>query len=279
MNVYATLDETRRYLGLSAAQTADDDLLLVLLDAAARLIDDYTGRHFYPARSTHLFSYQDPALLLLDDDLLALHTLTNGDGTAFAASAYHLQPATAPVKSSVALDLTACVFVHPGDPVDAISVDGTWGFHPDWASAWADSGDSVQDDPLGASATTLSVQDADGLDAGGHWARFAAGHLVRIEDEYLHVRGVDAGTNTLTVARGVNGTTAASHAQSTAIAVYQPPAAIRQVCLRVASWLYRQKDAGFVHITGGLRGQVIVPPALPDDVRQILAPYVRLRVA
>jgi len=47
----------------------------------------------------------------------------------------------------------------------------------------------------------------------------------------------------------------------------------------VVSWLYKQKDAGFVQSAGSLRGQVVVPPALPGDVQQILAPYVRVRVA
>lgn len=104
------------------------------------------------------------------------------------------------------------------------------------------------------------------------------GQLLRIEDEYLHGLAINTTTNTLTVARGVNGTTAASHAQSTAIDVYAIPADIRGVCLRIASWLYKQPDAGFVQATGGLRGALAVPPALPDDVQRLLAPYVRVRV-
>jgi hypothetical protein len=279
VNVYANLEEVRRYLALASSQTTDDDLLLMLLGAASRLIEGYTGRCFYPARQTDTYSYDAPALLLLRRDLLSLHTLTNGDGSPISASDYHLHPAGESVKSSVVLDRTQVVFTHTGDPVDAISVDGTWGCHPGWATAWADSGDSVQDDPLSSSATTLTVGDADALDPTGSWARFAVGQLLRIEDEYLHVLAINTTTNVLTVARGVNGTTAASHAQDTTIEVYQPPQDVRQACLRVASWLYKQKDAGFVQAAGSLRGQITIPPALPDDVQQILAPYVRVRVA
>jgi len=279
MNTYATLADLRQVLGLTGAQTQDDDLLLRLVDAASRLIERHTGRRFYPARRLHRYTVGDPAILPLRDDLLALASLTNGDGTPIAPEACHLHPSDGPVWTIIALDRTRAAFVHTGDPVDAIALDGTWGYHPDWPHAWAGSGDAVIDDPLAADATALSVADADGAAEDGSAPRFAAGHLLRVGDEYLHVLAVDAATNVLTVARGANGTTAASHSQGTPIAVYRVPADVRQVCLRVAAWLYKQKDAGFVQATGGLRGQIAVPPALPDDVVQILAPYARVSVA
>ncbi|MBP8973061.1 MAG: hypothetical protein KBH93_04230 [Anaerolineae bacterium] len=270
--IYATLDGARRYLGLAADQTGDDDLLLVLLGAASRLIEGYAGRRFYPQRATRRYTASDPFRLLLGADLLALHSLTNGDGSAIPLDAVHLEPANEAVSACLLLDRTRAAFVHGGDPLGAIAVEGTWGYHPAWADAWQDSGDGVQDDPLAADAVTLTVSDATG-------AGFAVGQLLRIGEEYLHLLAVDALTDTLAVARGANGTAAASHAQGAAIAIYTPPEDVRQACLRVTHWLYKQPDAGFVQRTGGLRGEVIVPPALPDDVRQILEPLVRVRVA
>lgn len=270
-NIYATLDGARRYLGLAADQT-DDDLLLLLLGAASRLIEGYAGRRFYPQRATRHYTASDPFRLLLGADLLALHSLTNGDGRAIPLDAVHREPVDEPVSACLLLDRTRVAFVHGGDPVGAIAVEGTWGYHPAWADAWQDSGDSVGDDPLAADALTLTVSDAAG-------AGLAVGQLIRIGEEYLHVLGVDALTDTLSVARGANGTAAASHTQGAAIALYAPPEDVRQACLRVTHWLYKQPDAGFVQRTGGLRGEVIVPPALPDDVRQILEPLVRVRVA
>jgi hypothetical protein len=278
LNIYATLTDLRRYLSLTSAQTDDDGLLLTLLGAAARLIDAYTGRRFYPVRQAHPFTYDDPALLLLHDDLLTLHSLTNGDGSALSSAVYHLHPSAVSVKSSIVLDRTQAVFTHDGDPVDAISVDGTWGYHPDWSNAWASSGDSVQDNPLTSSATLITVTDADAPESTGYGQRFAVGQLLRLESEYVHVLAVNTTQNKLTVARGVNGTTAASHAQDTAIDIYRPPEDMRQVCLRVATWLYKQQDAGFSLAAGSLRGQMIVPAALPEDVQQVLAPYMRVRV-
>ena len=279
MNRYATLAEIRRHLGLDAAQTDDDDRLLMMLEAASRLIDAYAGRRFYPVRQTIRYTCESPGLLLLRDDLLVLHRLTNGDGTVLSPDVCHLHPAAAAVKSSIRLDRTRAVLTHDGDPVDAIEVEGTWGYHPGWPDTWADSGDSVQDNPLAADATSLTVTDADAPDVTGHGQRFAAGQLLSVEDEYMHVLAVDTTTNVLTVARGANSTTAAAHAQDTPITIYRPPADIRQVCLRVTTWLYRQQDAGFAVAAGSLRSQIIVPAALPDDVRQILAPYARVQVS
>lgn len=278
MNVYATLTGLRRVLALSSTQTDDDELLLSLLQTASRLIDGYTGRQFFPVQATRTYTVQNPATLLLDADLLALSSLTNGDGTTIPTAAVHVEPSGMAVASSLVLDRTQSAFTHDGDPVAALSVAGTWGYHPDWSNAWAGSGDTVQDDPLSSSATTLTVSDADAAQATGYGQRFAVGQLLRIEDEYLHVLAINTTTNTLTVARGVNGTTAASHAQDTAIDVYAIPADVQSACLRIASWLYKQPDAGFVQAAGGLRGALMVPPALPEDVQQILAPYVRVRV-
>jgi hypothetical protein len=271
-NIYATLDEARRYLGLAAGQTSDDDLLLALLGAASRLIEGYAARRFYPQRATRHYTASDPFRLLLGADLLALHSLTNGDGSAIPLDAVHREPANEAVSACLLLDRTRAAFVPGTAPLGAIAVEGTWGYHPAWADAWPDSGDSVQDNPLAADALTLTVSDAGG-------AGFAAGQLLRIGEEYLHALAVNALTNTLSVARGANGTAAASHDQGAAIALYRPPEEVRQACLRVTHWLYKQPDAGFVQRTGGLRGEVIVPPALPDDVRQILEPLVRVRVA
>jgi hypothetical protein len=271
LNTYATLTDLRHRLGLTASQTADDGLLLSYLVAASRLIDAYTGRHFYPVRETRFYTYQHAAQLLLDADLLTLHTLSNG--SIIPLDACHILPGV------LVLDQTQAVFTSGADPVDSISVTGLWGFHTDWERAWIASDDSIQNNPLSANILSVMVNDIDGMDLTGYQARFAVGQLLRLEDEYVCVRAIAIDTNVLTVERGVNGTTAANHAQGTPIDVYQPPEDVKQACLRVASWLYKQKDAGFVQAAGNLRGQMVVPPALPDDIQQILAPYLRIRVA
>ncbi len=55
------------------------------------------------------------------------------------------------------------------------------------------------------------------------------------------------------------------------------PEDIKQATLRTATWLYRQKDttADSDRPLMTNDGVTIMPSALPNDVRQILAPYVR----
>ena len=122
---------------------------------------------------------------------------------------------------------------------------GTWGWHDHWSAAWRDSDDVVKDAALGATHTTVSVNDSQGDDAEGQSPRFQVGQLLKIEDEYLRIIAItiNAGSDDeLAVLRGVNGTTAASHLQLTAISTYQPPRDITRLCLRWAAWLYREPD-------------------------------------
>ena len=266
---YANLTDLRRALGLTAAQTADDALLGDLLEASTRLIEAHTGRWFAPVMATRLYSFVASDYVPLDADLLKLNGITHPGG-AIALSDVHLEPLNAAVKTLITLDPGAVALTHSGDPVGAVGVVAVWGFHPTWNTAWIVSDQSVDDDPLTSAAQTLTVLDS---------APFSVGNLLSIEGEYLRVLAVNTDTHTLTVARGVNGSNAAEHARETPISIYAPPADVRQACLRLASWLYRQKDVGFAQAMGGLRGQAIVPSALPEDVQQILMPYVRIRVS
>lgn len=279
MNTYATLEQLRRSLGLGAAQHADDDLLIGALEAASRLVERHTGRVFYPWRQVQVYTCSNPTALLLRDDLLVLHDLINGDGTTIPAEAARLCPANEAVRSSIVLNRSQAAFTYIDEPLDAITVDGTWGFHPEWDTAWAPSGDTVQDAALDADTPAITVADADGALPGSGEPRFSVGRLLRIGEEYLHIRAVDTSQNRLTVTRGANGTAASAHPQGSAIELYLPPDDVRQACLRVAAWLYKQRDAGYVQAAGALRGQIVVPPALPEDAAQILGPLVRVRVA
>ena len=97
---------------------------------------------------------------------------------------------------------------------------------------------------MSATETTITVSDVDA----GTTPRFQVGQLLRIEDEYLHLIAIDTESNFLTVKRGVRGTTATTHANSTAIDIYQMPSDVAQVALRWALWLYREPDSFSVAI-------------------------------
>jgi hypothetical protein len=238
----ATLHQLRQRLGLAAAETADDARLLAALQAAAAQIERAAGRRFCPRLATieHHANPRYSAELLLDDDLLELSGLTNGDGSAISLNDVVTLPAEGPIA---VLRLTGgVVFVWDETPLRAVSVAGTWGWHDRWAEAWRNSSDTVQNNPLSAGATTITVADADGADAENESPRFQAGHLIRIDSEYVRVLAVNTTTNVLTVQRGAAGTTAASHTQNTAIYTYQPPLDAQMLHLRWSAWLYKEPD-------------------------------------
>lgn len=240
MYTITSLYQLRQRLGLAASDTADDPRLLVALQSAAAHLERLVGRRFCPRIAALRHDFTNSAELLLDDDLLELTALTNGDGSSIPSQNILRLPESGPAG---VLRLTGgSVFTWTQTPVQAISVTGIWGWHDRWSAAWRESADIVQNNPLSANATSLMVSDADGADGDGETPRFQIGHLIRIESEYLRVLAVNTTSNTLTVQRGVNGSTAASHVQNTTIQVYQPPADIDALALRWAAWLYREAD-------------------------------------
>ncbi|MBL8160790.1 MAG: hypothetical protein JNJ61_02315 [Anaerolineae bacterium] len=262
MYTLATLDHLRAHLGLLASETSDDPRLLRMLQAASAQIERMAGRRFSPRRAALQHDYSDARQLLLSDDLLEPLHILNGDGSSIVLTDVIAVPDEAPYSL---LRLTGgSAFTWTLVPVQAITVTGIWGWHDRPAEMWRGSGDSVQDNPLSSSTTSLTVLDADGADALGQSPRFQVGHLLKIEDEYLRVLAVNAATNSLTVQRAVNGTAPAAHALGTPIYTYQPPGDINALALRWAAWLYKQADA---------------IQSAPDDLLFALTALRRLRAA
>ena len=241
MYTIATLHDLRQHLNLADSDTDSDQDLLTALGQASHIIESLTNRRYCPFVESRAASIdtEHPTELILPDDLLSLTSLTNGDGSDISLSDVELVPNRADLPASLLHLINGLSFTYSESPINAVSIGGTWGWHDRWSQAWRNSGDTVQDNPLSAGATSLSVSDADGMDVDGFSPRFQVGHLLQIESEYLRVIGVDTGTNQLTVQRGDNGTTASSHAQSTVIETYQPVPAIRDLCVRYAELLFK----------------------------------------
>ena len=53
------------------------------------------------------------------------------------------------------------------------------------------------------------------------------------------------------------------------------PADVKQACIRLASYMYRKKDAQMYDVTAIEAGVVIRPFGMPPDIKAILKPYVR----
>jgi hypothetical protein len=233
----ASLEMLRAQLGLAASDSSEDTRLLRALEAASLGIERKTNRRFIPrlASILHSIDPRKPTELSLREDLLELQSVTNGDGSSISLSDIET------LSNGALRLLNGAAFVYEDSPQDAVQVTGIWGYHPHWLKAWLSSGDTVQDNPLSSSATSLTVVDTDA----GNPPRFQVGQLLKIENEYLRVTAINTGTNVLTVERGAEGTTTAAHVLSTPISIYQVPEDIALLAIRWALWLYREADDGY----------------------------------
>ena len=279
-NAYVDLDTIKGGGGLSITGTAQDAALRSLLERASRAVDRASNRHFYVLVATRTFNGGGRELLV--PDLVSIDTdglKTDDDQdrtfeTTWASTDYLLAPANAdPANGSnpasrpytnVMVDTEAGSKGAFPAGRRTVQIAGQWGF---WRHT-VDSGDTVQDNPLSASAATLNVTDG---------TSFAVGQTLLIESEQLSITAI--ASNALTVQRGVNGSTAASHAQSTAISIFQYPAEVVQATLMQAIRWWRRKDSAYGGHLGfpQVRPESAVPGVDPD-VAQMLYPFLRLPV-
>lgn len=126
---YATLADVKQFIGGSSS--TDDDLIETFIGRVSRWIDRKTGRWFYPKTQTrkfHAVDNVDHRALLLDEPLLTITTLTNGDGEVITSDEYVLEPTNSSPKAVIKLLASSGVsWTYQTDPEEAISVAGTWG--------------------------------------------------------------------------------------------------------------------------------------------------------
>ena len=235
MYTIATLNDLRRHLHLADQDSADDDELMRTLQEASHLIESLTGRRFCPHVETRavLLDPANPRELILPADLLELHAISDGGGP-IDIEEILLLPGDRDAPASVLRRRDNGRFNSSDGRADAVSVEGVWGWHDRWSTAWRDSGDSVGDSTLGANASLINVSDAAAADQDGRRPRFQIGQLLRIDREYLRVTAIDPARQQLTALRGVQGSAAGSHRRGSRIHIYAPAPSIRDLTLRYA---------------------------------------------
>lgn len=147
-----------------------------------------------------------------------------------------------------------------------VTIAGIWGFHSDYANAWAHVDDLVGN--ITASVTSLTVADVDGGDLYGQTPRISAGNLLRIGTEYLEVLATNTTTNVVTVRRGVNGSTAAAHTTGDDVEVWQVEESLLRIARQVA-FMYARRGA-FESSTVTDFGVVNFPSDILSEIRGIM---------
>jgi hypothetical protein len=274
-NSYVSVDTLKSSSVLNVTGAGDDTRLRMLLENVSRQVDRYCNRHFFALSLTKKFD-GDGTIGLLVPDLVSVDSngLKTDDDldrvfeTTWASTDYLLLPSNADPATAgnpqsrpynrVEVDVDAGTKSKFPAGRETVQVTGQWGWWrhpkraPETANAIADS-------------TTTSVTVSARTDV-------EAGHTILIDSEQMYVKSYS--TNTLTVVRGVNVTTAASHGGAAAIDIYEYPGPVVEAAIIQAARLWRRKDSAFATTTGFPEtGQAMVSNRMDPDVMLLLGQY------
>ena len=261
-HTYATADDLRDYLAgtsYSSGWTSDAGSIRRILEAASRRIDDYCGGGtFGPLTETRHYdigsgslrnspqyqavaitdaiktSMSTPGVVPLDGWIVSPTTVTAYGGTDRATSEtltegynadYWLMPYNSAPKTILKLNEDTTKGFDAGQ--QTLSILGSWGYTADTVSV-------TTSDLIGSTtATSVSVTSATDL---------GPAQTILIDSEQLYVTAISG--NTLTVERGVNGSTADSHSGGASLYRYDYPELVVQAALDLSKIVFRDRDLG-----------------------------------
>lgn len=281
---YATLAEAKAE-DKATSTTDDDKLMRAVIAASARVDGVFQSRYRYfmpviraitfPVRETMVDS--EINTLRLPYPLLALTSVTfNGTamtvGTNVEAYIPNITPYNYLRMMTFATTWYNFVSWSSSYPEPLVSITGIWGYHGDYANAWL-SVDALAAAITTTTATTFTVADVDGDDAYGFGPRISRGNLLKIDSEFLEVTDTNTTTNTVTVRRGANGSTAAAHLINAPVYTWQVEENVRRVTARQASLLYARRGAFEVSTLNEIGVSTSYPQDLLTELKGALQDY------
>ena len=272
MYSYVTLDALKASGGIAGA--GDDDERRDLLEAVTEQIDAYCRRTFRTYLATYYLTPEKARAVLLDTEelglgLLAVTTLkTDADGdrtyeVTWATTDFDLLPLNAANRQRPYYEISVTPDGNQSFPrvQRGLEIVGKWGFYEDLVRS-----NSLVNAVLDATETAIDV------DTGGD---FEVLQTILVDSEQMYITAVNS--NALTVERGVNGTTAATHADNAVIDVYRYPRAVTRATLMQASRLWTRRASGYADEVGSVETGIVRPwRGLGWDEQELLADF-RLR--
>ena len=275
-NGYTDLTTFKSYItppGQSLSMDFGDDAVIDdIITRASRRVDALTGRHYYPRISTRNFDTPYGKELWLDDDLLEIITLTNGDLVAIASTEYVFAPANEYPKYAIRLRDTSQIYFtcnSASDYEQVVALVGIWGYRERYsADGWVQG--SLLDEAGNITAAVLSFT----ADSG---TSFARDQIIRLDNELMIVTDV-TGAEITVAARGANGSTAAIHLNNVPIYYWQYQDDIAGLTLEIARIMYRARYGENVETTAYTTpaGVVITPRSLPPWAQEVIGRYQRM---
>jgi len=274
INTYAGIDTLKLRSGITGS--TQESLLWLALFGASRAVDRYCNRHFFVLSATRQFDVQYPGKVSVPDlaAVTAIREDANRDRVfelTLSSDQYLLYPLNASPDRPWGRPYTSVIADPDGTRPTftvgrrVLEIDGEWGFRSVLQDTGADLNVGA---PLSSTATSVTVTDGTLIEPGS---------TLRIELEQVCVRLVSG--NVLTVERGLNGTTAVTHADGSDVSVMTYPAAVGEATLLIAGRLFSRKDSPMAITAGsyGL-GAPDTHAAIDPDAGRLLSALRRLPV-
>ncbi len=259
MHTYSDLAAFSRFMGDPDPQY-EADVLLPFLEDASRAVEDYCersrfGSGFGPRIGVNYYQGEDTGCLWLDDDVLEVTSMAvtitrGGASTTYVENTdFLLVPySRTPKRRLDALETSGMVL---GSLQKGIALTVKAGYQDVRRTAT-----SQLNGALNNSATSVPVDDGD---------EFSPGQTLLVDSEQLYVRSITG--DSLTVDRGANGTTAASHLDNAPIGVYLYPSRVVFATNFIAQ---RLMNAGATNSDGSFGGSEMPPQQYSVSERAIL---------
>lgn len=239
-NLYCSLADVKNELGETSSDTVRDAILIMMIEDASRQADAYCNRHFFLRTATKYVDVLDARRVLIDD-CLNISTLTGDsesdgtfDGTTYAqgdTADYVLWPDDQWPK------LMIMPAISPDNALACrkryLKAVGLWGY-----------GDGESATPYRAITLTGTVATTTGTTltaSGAADAVIYPGQTLLVGSEQMYVSAV-SGTS-VTVERGVNGTTAATQAAA-AMSIYKYPREVSRYVIEATKDFYVMRKSG-----------------------------------
>lgn len=251
---------------LSTAQAQFDEYFAYIREVVPQVssfIEGETGRSLTPYKETKTLYFADLArqgdydprrrLLTLPEDLLVVSSIT-WISVVLSATDYRL--VTDDRGSAWAITFNPSTSLDWSSEFnDGIIIDAIWGYHDSLGQMWT----TVDASITIADGTTATVTVAAS-------SSYEVWQYVRIEAEYMQITNLPSAT-TLTVTRGVNGTTAAAHTAQ-ALQTYMPVKDIRMAATRLGAFMYQKRSdlGGVVQIGDASFRLDSMPPAVKEAI-------------
>lgn len=247
--------------------TTDDVAYRAILEAVSRRIEHETSQRFQVHTATRYLSATWTHSLLLHLGLLSVTTLkTDNDGdrsyeTTWATTDYDLLPLNAVenLQPFTSIDIAPAGTKYFPVHTRSTEIIGKWGYFEDLETV-----SSALNEALDSSETAVDVVSG---------TAYEVLQTILIDSEQMYITAIS--TNTLTVERGVNGSTAATHDNGGAIQRYKYPPTIVEATAISAVRIFRRKDTPFGVVGGSDLSFPRNIPELDPDVSPLIGPYRR----